>query len=68
MITKINADFLPVKHREQNKDGEDGMCILLYKVRSQYVPISNIVDASIKHPISSQSTPMLKGCMNICLI
>ncbi len=32
-----------------------------------YVQISNIIDTSIKHPISGQSTPMLKSCMDIML-
>ena len=41
---------------------------LLYKVTTQYVQISNIIDTSIKHPISGQSTPMEKGCVDICLI
>ena len=35
----------------------------LYKVKTQYVQTSNIVDISIKHPISGESTPILKGCM-----
>ncbi len=35
--------------------------VLPYKVKTQYVQISNIVDTSIKHAISSQSTPMVKG-------
>ena len=39
-----------------------------YKVIIQYVQISNIIDASIKCAISGKSTPILKGCMDICLI
>ncbi len=34
---------------------------LLYKVTTQYVQIYNIVDTSIKHQISGQSTSTLKG-------
>ena len=33
---------------------------LPYKVKTQYVHISNIMDAFIKHPISDQSTPGLE--------
>ncbi len=41
-------------------------CILLaYKVKTQYVQISNIIDTSSKRPISGQSTPMVKDCMDI---
>ncbi len=39
--------------------------VLLYKVKTQYVQISNILDTSIKHTISYQSTSMAKGCINI---
>ncbi len=35
------------------------------KVKTQYVQMSNIIDASIKHPISGQSTPMVNCCMDI---
>ena len=35
--------------------------VLPYKVKTQYVQVSNIADTSIKHPISGQSTPMVKG-------
>ncbi len=38
---------------------------LQYNVKMQYVQISNIIDTSIKHPISITSTPMVKGCMDI---
>ena len=38
---------------------------LLYKVKMQYVQISNIIDTSIKRPISGQSTLLVKGCMDI---
>ncbi len=41
---------------------------LLYKVKMQYVQVSYIKDTSIKHAISGQSIPMLKGRMDICLI
>ncbi len=41
---------------------------LRYKVKTQYVQISNIIDTSIKHPISGQSTPMVKGCMDMHMI
>ena len=30
--------------------------------------ISNIIDTSIKHPISGQSTTMVKSCMDICIL
>ena len=46
--------------------GKDHSIILLYKVKMQYVQVLNIVDTSIKHQISGQSTPMVKGCMHIC--
>ncbi len=38
------------------------------QIKMQYVQISNIIDTSIIHPISSQSTLMVKGCLDICLI
>ena len=38
---------------------------LSYKVKTQYVQISNNIDTSIKHAISGQSTPKVKGCMDI---
>ena len=41
---------------------------LLYKVKTQYVQISNIVDTSIKHPISDQSTTVVKGYMDISYV
>ena len=41
---------------------------LPYKVKMQYVQISNIVDTSIKHQISGQFTSMVKDPMNKCLI
>ncbi len=41
---------------------------LPYKIKTQYVQISNIIDTSIKHPISGQSTPMVKGCMDIGMV
>ncbi len=41
---------------------------LPYKVKTQYVQLSNMVDTSIKHPILSQFTTTLNGCMEICLI
>ncbi len=31
----------------------------------QYVQISNLIDTSIKFPISGQSTPMVEDCMDI---
>ena len=30
----------------------------------QYVQISNLIDTSIKHPISGQSAHMVKDCMD----
>ena len=34
---------------------------LPYKVKMQYVQISNIIDTSIKRTISGQPSPMVKG-------
>ena len=46
-----------------NRQGlKDVSTSLLYKVKIQYVRLSNIVDTSIKHSISGQSTPMVEGC------
>ena len=42
--------------------------ILPYELKTQYLQISNIIDTSIKRPISGQSTPMVKDCVGICLI
>ena len=39
------------------------MIALAYQVKTQYLPIYNKVDTSIKHQISDQSTTMVKGCM-----
>ncbi len=39
--------------------------VMSYKVKTQYWQISNIIDTSIKHQISGQSTPMVKRCMDI---
>ncbi len=41
--------------------------VLSYNVKRQYVQISNIIDTSIRRPILYQSTPMVKGCMDIML-
>ncbi len=42
------------------------VCMLLsYKVKTQYVQVSNIIDTFSKHPISGKSTPLVKGCMYI---
>ena len=38
------------------------------QVKTQYLQIQNIVDTSIKHPISSQSTTVVKDCMYIWLM
>ena len=38
--------------------------VLPHKVKTQYVQLSKIIDTSIKSPISGQSTPMLKGCID----
>ncbi len=38
---------------------------LPHQVKTQYLQISNIVDTSIKHQISGQSTTVVKGCMYI---
>ena len=52
--------------------GLDGLVCLtpwvLPAVQSKrlYVQISNIIDTSIKYPISGQSISMVKGCMDIC--
>ena len=43
------------------------LLVLPFKVKVQYVQTSNVIDPSIKHPISGQSTPMVKDCMNIYL-
>ena len=40
---------------------------LPYKVKKQYVQILNIVDTSIKHQISGQSIPTVKGCMDVMI-
>ena len=40
--------------------------MLLHQVKMQYQHIQNIVDTSIKHQISGQSTPTVKGCFDIC--
>ena len=42
--------------------------VLLYKVKTQYVQISNIKDTSIKHQIFGQSAPVVNGCMDVGLI
>ena len=39
-----------------------------YKVKMQYVQVSNNIDTSIKHRISGQSTLMVKGCIDVCVI
>ncbi len=41
---------------------------LLNQVKMQYLQIFNTIDTSIKHVILSQSTAMVKGCMDIHLI
>ena len=41
------------------------MEIVPHKVKTQYVQILNIIDTSIKLPTSCQSTPMVKGCIDI---
>ncbi len=38
---------------------------LPYKVKMQYVQISNLIDTSIKYPISGQSISTVNGCMDI---
>ena len=53
--------------RIKEKEGS-GRLYLLYKVKTQYVQNINVIDTSIKCPNSGQSTPMVKGCMNIHLI
>ncbi len=52
---------------------KDARCVvdvyyLPYQVKTQYLQILNIIDTSLKCAISSQSTPMSKGCIDICLI
>ncbi len=37
--------------------------MLLYKVNTQYVQISNTIDTSIERLISGQSTSMVKDCI-----
>ncbi len=39
--------------------------MLPHQVKTQYMQIINIVDTSIKHPISDYFTPMVKGYMDI---
>ncbi len=41
---------------------------LPYEVKMQYAQISNMIDTSIKFHMSGQSTPIVKGFMDICLI
>ncbi len=41
---------------------------LSYIIKMQYVQISNITGTSIKHAISGQSTLVVKGCIDICLM
>ena len=57
--------FPIVLHRHQPTSSHSPH--LLYKVKSHYVQISNIVDTSIKQQISGQSSTMVKGCMNIIM-
>ena len=38
---------------------------MLYQVKTQYLQILNVIDTSIKHAISGQSTPMAKGWMDM---
>ncbi len=38
---------------------------LLYKGKTQYVQIWNILDTPIKHPILGQSSPMIKVHMDV---
>ncbi len=38
---------------------------LLYQVKTQYLQIKTYKDTSIKHPLSAQSTTVVKGCMYI---
>ena len=45
--------------------GDSGGPILPPQVKTQYLQIQNIVETSIKHPISSQSTTVVKDCMYI---
>ncbi len=41
---------------------------LPYQVKTQYLQILNIIDTSIYRAALGQSTAMIKGCMNTCLI
>ena len=53
------------------KSSNNNHSVLPYKVKTQYLQISNVIDTSInsiKHPISGQSTRVAKGCMSLCLI
>ena len=48
------------------KVSSNGVCANLpYKVKTQYLQILNMIHTSIKHPVSGQSTSMVKECMNI---
>ena len=40
---------------------------LPHQVKTQYLQIFSIIDTSIKRAISGQSTPMVKGCIDIML-
>ena len=46
------------------QDSYDWLC-LPYQVKTQYLQILSIIDTSIKRIISDQSTPMVKGSMDI---
>ena len=50
-------------YREQERDSN-----LPHRVKTQYVHLQSKSYTPIEHTISLQSTPMLKSCINICLI
>ena len=54
--------FLDPRICDQRSQNED---IVSYKVKTQYVQVTNMINTAIKHVISGQSTPMVKCCMVI---
>ena len=59
-----------VENPIKNKQFKRYTCSTAIQSKMQYVEISNIIDTilPLKHPISGQSTPMVKDCMDIFLI
>ncbi len=61
---KVMAGFLTVN----GIDDMAGITDLPSQAKTQYLQIWNIVDTSIKHPITGQSTTVVKGSMYIWFI